>query len=182
MDKHTSKPDHRLLATSVTTRVDIPREQLVAAGAPSAVTVVAIMENETRDETMRLQDQSLRPFDVEVLLTKHLTLPDIFNAGFTKEDGTSLIRLTSNIKVDTASGMFHVDLNSQNEMALIRMRVAAHVPTEARKKVYDAIAVFLDHLSYAAGTPILTGQMKIYDGTNQVITIDMGWPRTRSDS
>ena len=55
------------------------------------------MPNETRDETMRLQDQSLRSFDVEVLLTKHLTLPDTFNAGFTKEDGTSLIKLGSNI-------------------------------------------------------------------------------------
>ena len=134
------------------------------------------MENETRDETMRLQDQSLRPFDVEVLLTKHLTLPDTFNAGFTKEDGTSLIKLASNIRVDTASGAFHVDLNSQNEMALIRMRVEARVPTEARNKVYDAIAVFLDHLSYAAGTPILTGQMKIYDIKNQIMTIDMVGP------
>ena len=56
------------------------------------------MENETRDETLRLQDQSLRAFDVEVLLTKHLTLPDTFNAGFTKEDGTSLIKLASNIR------------------------------------------------------------------------------------
>ena len=176
MDKDTSKPEHRLLATSVTTRVDVPREQLGAAGAPSAVTVVAIMENETRDETMRLQDQSLRPFDVEVLLTKHLTLPDTFNAGFTKEDGTSLIKLGSNIKVDTASGTFHVDLNSRNEMALIRMRVEARVPTEARNKVYDAIAVFQDHLSYAAGTPILTGQMKIYDDKNQITTIDMVGP------
>ena len=176
MDKDTSKPEHRLLATSVTTCVDVPREQLGAAGAPSAVTVVAIMENETRDETMRLQDQSLRPFDVEVLLTKHLTLPDTFNAGFTKEDGTSLIKLGSNIKVDTASGTFHVDLNSRNEMALIRMRVEARVPTEARNKVYDAIAVFQDHLSYAAGTPILTGQMKIYDDKNQITTIDMVGP------
>ena len=176
MNNDISKPEHRLLATSVTTRVDVPREQLGAAGAPSAVTVVAIMPNETRDETMRLQDQSLRPFDVEVLLTKHLTLPDTFNAGFTKEDGTSLIKLGSNIRVDTATGTFHVDLNSQNEMALIRMRVEARVPTEARNKVYDAIAVFLDHLSYAAGTPILTGQMKIYDEKNQITTIDTVGP------
>ena len=113
MDKDTSKPEHRLLATSVTTCVDVPREQLGAAGAPNAVTVVAIMENETRDETMRLQDQSLRPFDVEVLLTKHLTLPDTFNAGFSKEDGTSLIKLASSIRVDTASGTFHVDLTAR---------------------------------------------------------------------
>ena len=176
MDKDTAKPEHRLLATSVTTCVDLPREQLGAAGAPSAVTVVAIMENETRDETMRLQDRSLRAFDVEVLLTKHLTLPDIFSAGFTKEDGTSLIKLGSNVRVDTASGAFHVDLNSQNEMALIRMKVEARVPIEARNKVYDAIAVFLDHLSYAAATPILTGQMKIYDVKNQIITIDMVGP------
>ena len=44
----------------VTTRIDVPRDKLCAAGAPSAVTVVAVMEIETRDETMRLQDQPLR--------------------------------------------------------------------------------------------------------------------------
>ena len=176
MDKDTSKPEHRLLATSVTTRVDVPREQLPAAGAPSAITVAAIMENETRDETLRLQDQSLRAFDVEVLLTKHLTLPDTFNADFTKEDGASLIKLASGVRVDTASGAFYVDLNGRNEMALIRMKVEARVPIEARNKVYDAIAVFLDHLSYAAAAPILTGQMKIYDDKNQIITIDMVGP------
>jgi hypothetical protein len=91
MGSDNSKPDHRLLATSVTTRIDVPREQLCAAGAPSAITVAAIMENETRDETMRLQDQLLRTFDVELLLTKHLTLPDVFSADFTKEGGASLI-------------------------------------------------------------------------------------------
>ena len=176
MDKDTSKPEHRLLATSVTTCVDVPREQLPAAGAPSAITVAAIMENETRDETMRLQDQSLRAFDVEVLLTKHLTLPDVFSADFTKEDGASLIKLASSVRVDTASGTFYVDLNSRNEMALIRMKVEARVPIEARNKVYDAIAVFLDHLSYAAAVPILTGQIKIYDDKNHVITIDMLGP------
>jgi hypothetical protein len=176
MDKDTSKPEHRLLATSVTNRVDVPREQLGAAGAPSAVTVVAIMENETRDETMRLQDQSLRAFDVEVLLTKHLTLPDVFSADFTKEDGASLIKLASGVRVDTASGAFYVDLNGRNEMALIRMKVKARVPIEARNKVYDAIAVFLDHLSYAAAVPILTGQMKIYDDKNHIITIDVLGP------
>jgi hypothetical protein len=176
MDSDKSKPDHRLLATSVTTRIDVPREQLCAAGAPSAVTVAAIMENETRDEAMRLQDQSLRAFDVEALLTKQLTLPDMFSADFTKEDGASLIKLASGIRVDTASGAFYVDLNSRNEMALIRMKVEARVPIEARNKVYDAIAIFLDHLSYAAGVPILTGQMKIYDDKNHIITIDMVGP------
>jgi hypothetical protein len=176
MNNDIPKPEHRLLAQSVTNRVDIPRARLCAAGAPSAITVVANMENETRDETKRLQDQSLRAFDVEVLLTKHLTLPDTFNADFTREDGASLIKLTDNIKVDTASGTFYINLNSQNEMALIRMRVEAHVPIEARNKVYDTVAVFVDHLSYAAEAPILTGQMKIYDDKNQITTIDMVGP------
>jgi hypothetical protein len=61
-------------------------------------------------------------------------------------------------------------------MALIRMKVEAHVPMEAPNKVYDAIAAFLDHLSYAAAAPILTGQMKIYDESNQVTTIEMIGP------
>ena len=173
MDKDISKPDHRLIAKSVTNRVDLPRGALPASGAPNAITVVAIAENETRDEAARLQDRSIRMFDVEVLLTKQLTLPDTFNADFTKEDGTSLITLGSSIKVDTAGGAFHVELNSRNEMALIRMEVEASIPTEARNKAYDAIAKFLDHLSYLARAPILTGQMKITDAKNQVITIEI---------
>jgi hypothetical protein len=61
-------------------------------------------------------------------------------------------------------------------MALIRMRVEACVPTEARNKVYDATAAFLDHLSYLAQAPILTGLMKIYDEKNQVFTMDILGP------
>ena len=94
---------------------------------------------------------------------------------FTREDGASVIKLPGSIKVDTASGAFYVDLNSHNEMALIRMRIEARVrPSE--NKVYDAVAVFSDHLSYAAQTPLLTGQMKIYDERNQITTIDMIGP------
>jgi hypothetical protein len=100
--KSISKSEHRLLAKSVTNRVDVSREQLGPAGAPSAITVVAIMKNETRDEMMRLQDRSLRAFDVEVLLTKQLMPPETFNASFTKEDGAALIKLATKIKVDTA--------------------------------------------------------------------------------
>jgi len=162
---------------SVENRAEIPRGKLGAPGAPKAINIVAIKENETRDDKARLQDQSLRMFNVEVLLTKQLTVPDTFNSAFTKEDGTSFIKLaTSKIKVDTASGTFEGETNSRNEMALIRMRVEAYVPTEARNKVYDATAAFLDHLSYLAQAPILTGLMKIYDEKNQIFTIDILGP------
>ena len=174
-----SKPEPRLIMKSVKNRAEIPLGKLGAPGAPKAINIVAIMENETRDDKARLQDQSLRMFNVELLLTKQLTVPDTFNSDFTKEDGTSFIKLaltTSKIKVNTASGTFEAELNSRNEMALIRMRVEACVPTEARNKVYDATAAFLDHLSYLAQAPILTGLMKIYDEKNQVFTIDILGP------
>jgi hypothetical protein len=177
--KNMQKPEHHLVAQSVENRAEIPRGKLVAPGAPGAITILAIMKNEARDDNARLHDQSFRLFDVEVLLTKQVTLPDTFNGAFTKEDGASLIKLTAGIaqlKVVTTFGAFEVELNNRNEMALIRMRVEAHVPTEARNKVYDATAAFLDHLSYLAHTPILTGLMKIYDDKNQATTIDMIGP------
>jgi hypothetical protein len=175
-DRSKYTPDHLLLARAVTNQVEIPRAELPAPGAPNAITIVTIMENETRDDAQRLQDRSLRMFDVEVLLTKQLTLPDAFTAAFTKEDGTSLIKLRSDIKVDTVAGVFHVEMNSRNEMALIRMNVEAHLPTEARNKVYDAIAVFLDHISYIARVPLLARQMKITDSKNQIFIIDITGP------
>jgi hypothetical protein len=157
---------HRLVMKSLEHRAEIPRDQLGAPGAPTALNVVAIMENETRDDKARLLDQSLRMFNVEVLLTKEMTVPDAIIGDFTKEDGASFIKLaptTTKIKVDTTIGTFDVELNSRNEMALIRMKVEACMPTEARNKVYDATAAFLDHLSYLAQAPILTGLMNIYD-------------------
>jgi hypothetical protein len=174
-----SMPEHHLIMKVVQNRADIPRAQLGAPGAPRAITILAIMENETRDDNARLQDQSLRMFDVEVLLTKQLTLPDTLNSAFTKEDGASLVKVASNtamMKIDTAFGAFNIELNSRNELALIRMRVEARVPMEARNKVYDATAAFLDHRSYLAQAPILTGLMKIYDDKNQATTIDIVGP------
>lgn len=170
-------PEHHLIMKVVQNRA--PRAQLGAPGAPRAITILAIMENETRDDNARLQDQSLRMFDVEVLLTKQLTLPDTLNSAFTKEDGASLVKVASNtamMKIDTAFGAFNIELNSRNELALIRMRVEARVPMEARNKVYDATAAFLDHRSYLAQAPILTGLMKIYDDKNQATTIDIVGP------
>jgi hypothetical protein len=46
VEKGTSTPEHRPLAQSVTNRVDVPRRQLAAPGAPSAITVVAIIERD----------------------------------------------------------------------------------------------------------------------------------------
>jgi hypothetical protein len=172
-------PEYHLIMKSVMNRADIPREKLGAPGAPREITIVARMENETRDDKARLQDRSLRMFDVEVLLTKQLTLPDNLNFAFTKEDGTSLIKVANNtptIKVDTTFGTFYVELNSRNELALIRMKVEARIPWEARNKVYDATAAFLDRLSYLAQAPILTSLMKIYDEKNQATTIDIVGP------
>jgi len=170
---------HRLIMKSAKGRVEIPRAQLGAPGAPRAITFLPITKNETRDDDARLQDQSLRMFDVKVLLTKQLTLPDTIKSAFTKEDGASLVKVRTNttmIEVGEAFGAFNIELNSRNELALIRMRVEARVPSEARNKVYDATAASLDHLSYLAQVPILTGPMKIYDEKNQAITIDILGP------
>src|SRR5262245_54122765 len=88
---------HRLFMKSAKGRAEIPRAELGAPGAPRAITLLAITKNETRDDGARLQDQSLRMFDVEVLLTKQLTLPDKINSAFTKEDGASLVKAPANI-------------------------------------------------------------------------------------
>jgi hypothetical protein len=168
-----------LIAVSATNSVTLSAGALGAPGSPSALTVVAIMENEQRDEKARLLDRTLRRFNVELLLTRQQTLPDNFNGAFTKDDGSSFVQLppgTAKLKVEVAQGTFEIDLNNRNQMALIRMSVEAHVPVDARNKVYDAVAPFLDHLAYMAGTPILTGLMKIEDEKNQVKTIDLVAP------
>jgi hypothetical protein len=171
--------DHRLLAKSVVNRIDIPRDRLIAPGAPGVITVLALMENETREDANRLRDRSLRVFEMELLLTKQMTLPDVFNCNFTREDGASFIKASladQKLRVRTSGGVFDVELNSRHELALIRMSVEATAPEDARNRMYDATAPFLDHLSYLARASILTGQLKVWDSKNQAQMIYMTGP------
>jgi hypothetical protein len=174
-----SSSEYRLLKREVENRMEIPVGQLSAPGAPFMIVPVAQSENETRNDKARLQDQSMRIFNVEYLLTKQLTLPNEFNFDFTKEDGASLIKLapsSTKLKVDTLMGAFDVELNGRSEMALIQMKVEACSAIEARNKAHDATSRFLDHLSYLAQVPILTGLMRIHDDKNQVTALDMIGP------
>jgi hypothetical protein len=133
------------------------------------------MKNESREDHARLNDRSLRTFEVDLQLTREAHFPYDINGAFTKDDGASFIKLLPGkcgLKVGTSFGTFNVEVNSRSEIALIHMSVEASTPIEARHKVYDAVAAVLDHLSYASGAPILTEVMRIYDTKNQITTID----------
>ncbi len=161
------KPDgHRLIAKAIQTKAEIPYSDMPAPGAPGHVTILAIRHDETRDDAARLSDCSRRWFVVRLLLVRQVTLPDSYHSDFTKEDGTSYVKLTpptERIKVATSFGDFEIELNAHHQLSIIRMKVEAHEPLEARDKVYDASAAFLDHLSFLANVSVLTGLMTIED-------------------
>jgi hypothetical protein len=170
---------YRPITRTIEPTAEIPFDKLPAVGAPGHLTVLAIKENDLRDDQSRLTDRSLRWFLVRLLLVKNISFPANLNTAFTAADGASFVGFpegTVAIKVSTSLGEFEVELNDRHEMSLIRMRVEAHEPVEARNKVYDASSAFLDHLAFAAHTPILSGMMEIFDEKNEANIVDMIGP------
>jgi hypothetical protein len=154
----------------------VPYSDMPAPGAPGHITAVANLEGETRSDAARLSDQSVRSFVVKLQLVKQVTLPDAFHGDFTKEDGASHVKAEQTLKIATSFGDFEIDLNARSEMSLIRMNVEARHPMEARNKVYETTAIFLDRLSFLANVPIFTGLMAINDETNKTTTIEVVGP------
>ncbi len=170
---------HELIAVTDGPGADLALDKMPAAGALGQLTVLAIMEDEKRDNDARLNDQSNRPFLIRLILSKQATFPDKLNYNFARDDGGSYVTIAadaSSLSVRTAVGDFEVELNSRKEFSLVRTQIYATSATEARNKAYDLISPFLDSLSFWSNTPIITGLMEIYDEMNQAYTIDMIGP------
>jgi hypothetical protein len=170
---------HELIATTEGPGVELALDKMPAAGALGQLTVLAIMENETRDNNSRLNDQLNRPFLIRFILSKQITFPDRLSYNFTRNDGASYVTMAdgaTTLSVRTASGAFEVELNDRQELSLIRAQFQATSAIEARNKAYNLTAPFLDSLSFWSNTPIITGLLEIYDEVNQAYTIDMIGP------
>lgn len=160
-------------------RLEIAPGALGAPGAPLQLTILAIMPNEQRSDESRLRDTSRRIFRVETLLVRQTGFLDSIQGDFTVEDGSSHVHAqagASKMEVAVSSGTFEIHPNSKGEMALISMRVEAVGAMEARNIAQDAVAPFLDHLAFMAGTPVLTGLTRIEDESNQAMMLDLVAP------
>jgi hypothetical protein len=170
---------HELIAVTDGPGVELALDKMPVAGALGQLTVLAIMENETRDNDARLNDQSSRPFLIRLILSKQTTFPDKLNYNFTRNDGASYVTIAAeatSLSVRTTLGAFEVELNDRRELSLIRTQIQAVSAIEARDKAYNLTVPFLDSLSFWSNTPIITGLMEIYDEINQAYTIDMMGP------
>jgi hypothetical protein len=170
---------HELIATTESPHVELSLDKMPAVGALGQLTVLAMMENETRDNNARLNDQSNRPFLIRLILSKQNKFPDRLNYSFTRNDGDSYVTIAQeapSLSVRTALGFFEVELNDRRELSLIRTKVEATSAIEARNKVYNLVLPFLDNLSFWSNTPVITGLMEIYDNVNEAYTIDMIGP------
>jgi hypothetical protein len=170
---------HELIAVTDGPGAELPLDKMPAAGALGQLTVLALMEDEKRDNDARLNDQSNRPFLIRLILSKQATFPDKLNYDFTRNDGASYVTIAvgaTSLAVHTALGIFEIELNDRRELSLIRIQTQAVSAIEARNKAYNLTSPFLDRLSFWSNVPIITGLMEIYDQVNQAYTIDMMGP------
>ena len=115
---------HELIATTEGPGVELALDKMPAAGALGQLTVLAIMENETRDNNSRLNDQLNRPFLIRLILSKQITFPDRLSYNFTRNDGASYVTMADGataLSVRTASGAFEVELNDRQELSLVHV-------------------------------------------------------------
>lgn len=175
----TTASAHKLIANSDGTSLEIPMDDLGAAGAPSALFVCAEFQDDIHSDAERLQDVSLRAFQVEVQLTKSLSLPEHVNGAFGAEDGGSLIQPPPGIvsmTIQTSTSPLELAFNDRREISMIRTRVNATTATVARDLAHDAFGPVLDVLAFMAPAPVLTGVTRIFDETNQVTMIEILGP------
>jgi hypothetical protein len=170
--------DLRLLATSVTNSAQIPVDQLGAAGAPAWITIQALFGGGA-PKGDGLRDTSMREFIVEAQLTRRASSGDGFNAAFTGADGGSFVKVpptTTKLKVQSSHGDFEVETNASHELSLVRMAVQAQMPVDAIFKANDAIAAFLDQLSFHAQAPVSVALVKARDPKNEITTFGVVGP------
>jgi len=163
------------MSTTPSPSTNIPVESLGPAGIKGELHVLALMENEQRQDHDRLCDKSERSFKVAILLSKASAAVESIKGDFGPEDGGSYLLLPEEailLRVRCAEGMFEFNKNSQGENSMVQFECTATAPSEARNKFQMVVLPFIDYLSYLANCPVVVATMRIEDLKNDRTTIE----------
>jgi hypothetical protein len=154
---------------------EIPVESLGPAGMKGQLHVLALVENEQRQDHDRLHDKAIRSFTVTALLSKAPPVAENIKGDFGAEDGGSYLLLPEGValgRIRCTEGMFEFKKNSKGEKSLVQFECTATSTTEARKNFCSAVLPFVDYLSYVANCPIVLATLRIDDPKNERTVIE----------
>lgn len=154
---------------------DIPLERLGPAGVKGELHVLAIMENEQRQDQDRLHDNAERQFKVAGRLSKAPHTTESIKGDFDAEDGGSYFLLPDHAalsRVRCAEGMFEIRKNQLGEKSLVEFECTAISTIEARRKFKSAVLPFLDYISYLANCPIFIAALRVEDPKNDCTSLE----------
>ncbi|TDR36994.1 hypothetical protein DFR29_12630 [Tahibacter aquaticus] len=153
----------------------IPFEQLGPAGIRGELDVLAMVPNETRTDSQRLNDATRRSFKVTARLSKAPIPANDIKGDFNENDGTSYIYLPEGSRlgrVRCPDGVFEIQKNELGQQSLIEFSCEACSATEARALFHKTALPFLDHLAYVANCPMFVVGLRIDDPNNLRTTVD----------
>lgn len=155
--------------------IELSADQFGPAGIKEELHILAIMENEQRIDTDRLNDQTKRVFKVLGQLVKNPPAAENIKGDFSTEDGGSYLVMPETAvmsRIRCAEGMFEIKKNAAGEKSLIEFECDAKSTTEAKQKFRAAVLPFLDYLSYISNCPIIIGIVRVEDTKNDLISIE----------
>lgn len=155
--------------------ITIASDKLGPAGVAGELVVVAVMQDETQRDEIRLHDATARPFKVFAKLGKTALLAENIKGDFGAEDGESYVVLPPDAvagRVRWGGYMMELKKNSRGEKSLIEFECTAGSLREAKAAFLNFSLPFLDHLAYTMNCPIFVQTIRIEDVNNQVQSID----------
>ncbi len=153
----------------------IPYEKLGPPGIHGELHILAILEKESRNEKDRLNDTSLRKFNITARLAKTPPVAEDIKGDFTPEDGGSFLLTlpeSQNMRVRCPYGVFEFKKNSKGEHSQIEFECETTTTAEAKRMFLNATLPFIDFIAYRANCPIHIATIKINDPKNDRQTIE----------
>ncbi|MBE8232456.1 MAG: hypothetical protein HAW67_01885 [Endozoicomonadaceae bacterium] len=160
---------------SNTMETKIPLDRLGTPGVLHVAHVVPVFLDGNLSDEERLKDTSIRKFELKALLGKSTAKDSEISMKFSKDDGDSFVLAHPQAvvsKLYSPTGEIFFQHNSNKELSLIEFECEAETVFAAKNIFIDAIAPFIDRLSFVANIPLHILRISCTDVKHQIQTMD----------
>lgn len=160
------------MADEPTFSVTMDAQQLAPPGISGDMWSVQQKPDTSEADTQAaLSDQSERDFEVRCICFRDSGFDRDLRAQTTFAVGTSFFSVPEATHpgfIESGGVTFEVVLNRKREIAGFRARIRASSPYHARSQFSRALTPVVDHLAYAADTPLIVSSPSVNDEKNLV--------------
>jgi hypothetical protein len=171
------------MSTSETVSAEIPIEKLGPPGIRGQLHILAVLQDDQRTDTERLEDTSERQFKILARLSKSpLDIEGILE-NFTAKDGGSYLLMSDKTvftKIDSPEGQFIIQKNEANEFSLVEFSCMSTSINDAKQKFLQGIGPFFDYMSYRTNSPVFIVSIRMEDSKNDNQVIEYTGPYQKS--